>query len=442
MLRVWHKVIFTLAPHEGVQMRARISRLMSLEPVPQCRRVGSRFEPVGNKARGFFGIVSLFIGIYAHSPCALAAVEEDASQDQSKYDYHIPTLSHELMTNLLNNYDNITNEDIDKYLSILDGSGSETQAVRHSTDTYVGSNYKFVYSTNSNGPGDSLIPEAVWSLDVSTGTHLDRIPGELGSDINAIVGNRLESIKLWTEENLSLWNDTDIYVVPLVTPLHFQVANCGGNSAEHSNLDYCNDGVTNLDQNDNKSTVYEHNISNITTQIANSSAVQSNEPSPSNLDSGFNIAPGPKPTNVDSLPSQGDLTFVGPCDDVSAPCATIQMDQPATLIDSPTPDFSMPDSPAPPIGDPTPPIDLTPPEVRPPNPIVSIDDPGLGSDLPPIFTPPPVASVPEASTWVMTIIGFGIVVFACGKRDGRRIMQVAVIHVPRWITKTVHRYSA
>ena len=252
-------------------MRARISRLMSLEPVPQCR-VGSRFEPLGNKARGFFGIVGLFIGIYAHSPCALAAVEEDASQDQSEYDYRIPTLSRELMTNLLiNNYDNITNEDIDKYLSILDGSGSESQAARHSTDTYVGSHYKFIYSTNPNGSGDSLIPEAVWSFDVSTGTHLDRIPGELGSDINAVFGNRIESIKLWTEENLNLWNDTDIYVVPLVTSLHFQVANCGGNSAEHSNLDYCNGSVTNLDQNDNKSKVYEHNISNITTQIANSS---------------------------------------------------------------------------------------------------------------------------------------------------------------------------
>jgi hypothetical protein len=128
----------------------------------------------------------------------------------------------------------------------------------------------------------------------------------------------------------------------------------------------------------------------------------------------------------------GELTSLGPCGGVSASCATIHMDPPETPGDSPAP------------GSPTPPIDgLTPavgapypevptpevptPEGPTPGPITYVDDPWLGSGLPPVFIPQPLKPIPEAPTWVMTIAGFGIMVFVFRKKRRPRINPVSII---------------
>ena len=77
---------------------------------------------------------------------------------------------------------------------------------------------------------------------------------------------------------------------------------------------------------------------------------------------------------------------------------------------------------------PTAPIDSpTPPDLPPPTPVISVGDPGPVSEPLPISTPPLVASpVPETSTWIMMMIGFGIMVVACRKRDFHLIKQAFV----------------
>jgi hypothetical protein len=84
-----------------------------------------------------------------------------------------------------------------------------------------------------------------------------------------------------------------------------------------------------------------------------------------------------------------------------------------------------PGLPTPPTDDLTPPIDPSPPE-NPPSPI-SVDAPGPGLDFPLGFTPPTQKPIPEMPTWVMTVIGFGIVVFFFGTKRKNRVNPISIV---------------
>ena len=341
-------------------MRTRVSRLMLLEPLAHLSG-SSPFELIG-KLRAFLGVAGVFVGICAYSPLAMAEVEEDANQEASKSGYGI-----ELMTNL---------------------------SVSNMTD------------------GEALIPETVWSLDVNSGVHLDRIAGGPGSETYAVFDGGLESTVFWSRATLGLWNDNHTDGVPgaLITPPQFQVASCGGSAAEGSSLAYCNSSDVKADKNNGNSamTIVDSARQSTASSVMLSSGTSSSSPvAPSNI----------APFIPTKLLISGDLTLLGQCDAVSIPCAPIHIDPSATLIDSSAPespapliDSSAPESPTPPIGDLTPPIDPSPPEVVPPNQIF-VDDPGLGQ-----------RPIPEAPTWVMATIGLSIVVLFF--RNKKRVVPI------------------
>ena len=221
--------------------------------------------------------------------------------------------------------------------------------------------------------------------------------------MDTLVGGFLGNLDFGVKATLGLWKVSSRDRARDFAP-QFQVANCGGSSAERSNLDYCN----NLNTNDENRKLVDINSNNTTTQNANINANMIGVPP-----NGTSAASGDNARNATSLRSpsadnplvQDNLTFLAQCDGVSVPCAIISIDRPATLSDSPTPGSLPFDYPPTPFATPGSPVS-SPPGVPPPSPVVSVDDRGLDSDLSPIFTPPPVASVPEASTWVMTIVGY------------------------------------
>ena len=123
------------------------------------------------------------------------------------------------------------------------------------------------------------------------------------------------------------------------------------------------------------------------------------------------------PAIADKSLLQGTLSVLGPCD-VSASCASALIEPLETPIDAPA------------LEPPALIADLTPspyPETPAPSPIIYVDNPGPISDLPPVFAPQPLKPIPEASTWVMTVIGFSIMAFLFGKKRRPRINPISIV---------------
>ena len=388
---------------EGARMRSRVSRLSLLEPLPQLSG-RSRFELIG-KVRVLFGIVGVFVGIYAYSPTALAEVEDGTNKSVSSLGYDISTLSYGLTASFSVN--NITDDEVHNYLSTLDSHYSNTE--------YTGTRHTFFSSNKPNGSGEALIPEAVWGFDV---VHLDRISDGLGSEMYAASGETLKSTDFWSRTTIGLWDDNNTGQVPklLIASPQLQVASCGGSAAERSNLEYCNSSYINDDQ--NNSTNAEKHKDSSTIQATDSNPILWSDPSSSSLRTQSDISPFTLAT-ANKFLLHGALSFLGQCGGVSVSCATIQIGAPETITPPP------PGSPTLPIDDLTPPTDPSPFEVAPP----VVYDPGSGSGLPPVFTPQPLKPIPEAPTWVMMITGFGIMVFVCRKGRRRRVNPISIIDV-------------
>jgi len=327
--------------------------------------------------RTFFRVIGVAVGIGVSSSSTLAEVEEAVSQDGSKSDYSDSALSHNLIVNLLVN--NIENQ-LDEYSTKPNILNSGTDLILH------------------NSFGDVFIPAAVWGLDVSAGAHLDRGSSEIGSESDAALGGRQKNADFWTAvvPNLLIDNNTDMTSdVSQFLPLSLQVASCGGNAVEHGDLDYCNSSSAELFDNSGR----VNNNGTVSVQNTSSNVTSSGTFSAYNLENQSNTAPitplAPiTPPIVNNLVPQGnviDLSALSePCDDISASCGTIAINPPTTPTDPPTTPIDYP---------------TTPPDLQP------TGDPGPTPQ--PTFTPPPVAStVPETSTWIMTIVGFGIIALA------------------------------
>jgi hypothetical protein len=418
MLRFGTRSFPTRADESG-GMRTRVSWLTSLEPL---LHLGGRscFELL-RKVRAFFGIVGVFVGIYVHSSSAMATVEEDANQEASQLGYSIPSLYQELMTNM--SVGNITN-------------------------------------------GEAFIPETVWSLDVNSGVRLDRISGAGGSEINTVFGVSHERADFWFRTIIGFWegNGTDRAPYLPATPLVFQVASCGGNSAERPDLDHCGGVYNQIDQfaddqketrqiNKDDTTIVSNNDTGNTLNNTNNTTIGSSSPS----------APSPYTPNLETMPDTvHNLSWLIPAatwraqTNVPNSDPTTQNNTNITTIGSSSPSAPSPYTPnlettpdtvhdlswlipaaawtapfdnvtAPidaltaPIHALTSPIDPLPPDVLPPSPIIFVGDPEPGSGRRPI---------PEAPTWVMTAIGFSVVVFLFRKKKRNRVIPISIIDIP------------
>ena len=342
----------------------------------------------------------------------------------------MPTLSDDIMTNLL--IGNQADKDATKYPSTLDNYHNDAEFVRHSTETYTGSYPAFPSSPDSHGFDNAFIPEAVWSLDVNTGAHLDHIPDSSGSEFYPPFGGRREITDSWLRQIFGSSSDNNTNV--FVAPLQFQVASCGGSSAERSNLDYCNSANIATNQlSDNPPQTNQSDGDTATqgdtaAQAASNNVLSSNGAPAYDLSALSNTAqfiPNTAPLTSaigDEFRLPGTLSVLGPCD-VSASCASVLIEPLETLVDAPALD------PPPLIADLTPSIDLPYPETTAPSPIINVDDPDPVSDPLPVFTPQPLKPIPETSTWIMTIIGFSLMAFFFGRKRRTRTNPISIIDV-------------
>jgi hypothetical protein len=387
MLRLWHKVICDVM-RGGDQRLPTIPCFGILEQAPY---LGGSSRLI-HRRRAFYGIVGSLIGIYLNSTAALAEVEE-VSKDLGGSSNSISTLPSSLSLDLLgDNYDNVSDKDLAKFH--LD---------------------------------DDNIPETVWSLHNNSPVHLDRIRDGVESSIDTGIGARFDNPSSWISTAFALWIGNSIYtsggLLP-VPPLQFQVASCGGSHAEHRDLDYCSIGDGVLRQEIEQQNLSDPNDGNTTLENANNNVSSSKDVSSSSNANDQSTPSLSTPTPVANPQFQGGLIALDPCGGASGVCAIVDLGVAATPID-----FPIVDSPPPSIDDLTLTIDvLAPPiDVLAPPPV--LDNPEPESGLTPIFTPQPLKPIPEASTWVMTIIGFSLMTFAFRKKRRPRLNPISIIDV-------------
>jgi hypothetical protein len=358
-----------------------------------------------------FRVVGIVVGIAVSSSSTLAEVEEAGSQDGIS-DYSAPG-STLIDQSLANNYDNIIVR-FGGYYSVFSTGYSENEFMKFDTNSKS-------TSTNPDKPGSpekldsfggAFIPEAVWSLDVSSGAHLEDISSEFGSEFDTTLGG--DHKYLWMEAIFGSWttNNADKYseTLPLLSS-QLQVASCGGNASERIDLDYCNNNSKMASQDsDNSKNLGQYNNGHTSEYFDTSSSI-----SAPNLEGEDHLLLMPAGANNFTL--QDDLavltTLSGGCSDISATCTTIQN---ATA----------------------PPINALAPLIYRPNPLVYFYAPDhlpLGYvpgpvsyrpiNVPPeVYVPPHAASpVPETSTWIMTMIGFALMVVACRRKSVNPIKQ-------------------
>lgn len=399
------------------------------------------------ETRAFFCMVGIVVGITVSSSSTLAKVEEAVSQDGLKSGYSGSDLTDDLIVNFLTN-----NSDNDENYSIINRFNDGIEFRQYNTDnksSTAGRHDKSGLSKNLDSFGRVLIPEAVWSSDASTGVDLAHISGEFRTEFDTVFSGGQKNAGLWTKAVPSLWPDDNAdrpSDVLRLSPLQFQAASCGGDAAEHSNLEVCHIGGNSVIQVDTNSTEPERSNSNSTVAVQDSSSniVSSSIVSTFNQESQSDISPI-TPAIANTLVQRENLIVLsalsGQCDDVSASCATIQINLSTAPIDSP---IAPTDLPTEPIDYPAVPIDSpAPPDPPPAYPVISVGDPGPILDPLSISTPPLVATpVPETSTWIMTMIGFGIMVLVGRRRAFHPIKQAVVTMLFRITKKSFRHYIA
>ena len=385
--------------------------------LPRRRSLGSPFELTG-EVSALIRAVGIAIGMSVSLSSASAEIEEVSGQDGPVSDYSRSPLLPDLSINFSEN----------GYVSIPVKSGQGYLA--HGT----------VYSGTGNkqyGTDTISIPEVVWSLDVSTGVHLDHVSGELKSQLDTMLGGR--TTEPWVRGIPDFWaekNPDRSSNHPLLSPVQFQVASCGGNSAEGRDLDYCSvdhtltskltDGTKSAGTNTDNGTIIASNSSNNTVSLnITSTSIQENQ-----SDANRDLSPLMLARVNDFIP-QGDLTDLSAlsplCNDVSASCAL--------AADNINPPMA-------PIDPSTTPIDSpTQTDLLPPNQVIVVDDPGTVLDQ--LSNPPLAAStIPETSTWIMTMIGFGFMLFACRGKALPPIKQVLAGTLFKITKKSFRYYTA
>jgi hypothetical protein len=400
MLRLCDKVICG-AKRDGDQMLAIIPCFGILEQVPYR---GGSSRPI-HRRRAFYGIVGSLIGIYLNSTAALAEVEE-VRKDLGGSSNSISTLPSGFSIDLLgDDYNNISDKDVVKFR--LD---------------------------------EDIIPETVWSLHNNSQVHLDRIRDGVESPIDTGTGAHFDSPTSWIRTAFALWIGNSMYTSGgslHAPPLQFQVASCGGSHAEHGDLEYCSIRDDVIRQEIEQQSLSDANDGN-TTSAANDNLDSSKDVSSSSNANDQSTPSLSTSTPVANPSPQGGFIALDPCGGASGVCAIVDLGLAVTPIDLPIVDTTPPpiDDPAPtievlasPIDVLAPPTNLPLPVAPPPTAVTVLDNPEPGPDLPPLFTPQPLKPIPEASTWVMTIIGFSLMAFAFRKKRRPRINPISIIDV-------------
>ncbi len=401
MLRLWKKFIRYV-------MRDR-DQLLPLIPCGILKQVSDPSERQCeiHASRVFYAAAGIILGIYLSSTPAVAEVEE-VGKDIIGSSSSLSTLPGDLSVDLF------TGDDGD----LPDMSVIKFQ------------------------PGDDIIPKAVWNLNKSTNINFNLIRD--GVSVNIYTGTTLRSYlpQFWIRSAFGVWARNSSYtsgsILPPV-PIQFQVASCGGSHAEHRDLDYCSirDNVlmNNIEQMNSSDT--NGGTSNTLDDAANAVIYPKNVSSSSNPDTQSTPPSLSTPTPVSNPPPQGELIALDPCDGASGGCA-IADNLLVTPIDLPTVDPSPSltddlataiDIPAPLTDLLTPPPNLLIPVAAPLIQVASLDDPGSESDLPPLLPPGPLKPIPEASTWVMTVIGFGIIALMFRRKKNHRINPISIIDI-------------
>jgi hypothetical protein len=392
MLKLCHKVICDAM--RGADPIHRIIPCFGI--LEQAPYLGKSFGLIYRR-RTFYGMIGSVIGIYLNSTAALGEVEE-VSKDLGGSINSISSIPSGLSIDLLvNDDDNISDKDVVKFH--LD---------------------------------EDIIPETVWSLHSNNPVHVDRIRNGVETHIDMGTGAHFDNPSSWIRSSFASSLGAIMYTsgdLLSVTPLQFQVASCGGNHAERRDLDYCStrDALRqeieqqNLsDANDGNTTLVTNN-NVVSTKVASSSYNANDQSTPLSSTPATNPSP------------HGGMIALDPCGGASGVCAVVDEGLPAivdTSIDVLVPpiDALAPpiDALAPPIGALAPPIGVLAP---PPTLVPVVDDPGPGLGLPPTFTSQPLKPIPEASTWVMTIIGFSIIALAFRKKRRTRIYPISIIDI-------------
>lgn len=400
MLRLWRQVIRDVM-RDSEPMLSVIPCCGILQQVQSLRSSSQLIH----KRLTCYGLVGGLVGLYLNSTAVLADVEE-VSEGLGRSNSSISTPAGGLSIEpLMDNYDNISDKDVIKYN--LD---------------------------------EDIIPEAVWSLHNNNPVHLDRIRDGVESQIYTGSDAHFESPILWTRTAIALWSGSNVYALAgllLPPPPLFQVGSCGGSHAEHKDLDYCsirgNDMLRREAEKENSSDV---DGGDNTAKNDSNNVILSNDTTSSSDTDNQSTPTLSAATPTGNPLSDGDLIKLGQCDGAGV-CAIVHIDLPTTPIDLPIVGFQ-----APSIDDPAPPIDLPLPVAPPPTQVTFLNNPEPGSDLPPVFTPSPLKPIPEASTWVMILIGFGAMAILYGKGDRRRISQVIVIAARKLVEKFIYRSAA
>jgi hypothetical protein len=359
-------------------MRCSVSPRGSLKPLPHSKG----YSNVSRKTRAFLGAVSIFAGTCACFSPALGEVEEDSGQDGATYS--ISVLSSDTVTNFSAN--DSVDDDVSKYLSTPSNSTDNIDSARFSADLSPFPSVKNPYVVD-----DILIPATVWSLDVSTGTHLDHASSDPDPEFHT-TGWLPEITDVWIRALFGSWSSGNTYA--FTAPPPFQVASCGGGGPERSNLDYCDNNLLLIGQllksDPQKS---ERPDKDVDTPDADNNMA-------SNSTGQSGVAPFPSAiANFNSL-LNGTLSILGRSGDVSVSSATTQMASPGTILDVAESSTD----------------DLT-PSTDPP---IPVSDPGISLGPPPVVTSQR-RPIPEPSTWVMTIVGFSIMAAIFGRKRRARL---------------------
>jgi hypothetical protein len=426
MITFRHGNLFGRAGQDG-EIRFRHPRFRASEPPPHWG--GTPHLDLANKARALLGIAGIVAGIYASSSSALAEVEETANQELGQPDESVPALSRDAPTNVF--IEGVTNDDVAE--------------LQRNEQIYDDGRAALSSSRNPRGFDDALIPQAVWSLDVNTGAHISHVSGGLDPDLYAIFGEQTRPTDFLATAIVSTWGIQVYGVIKLSTaPPKFQSASCSGNSAEHSDLGYCSNIDINADAfNNKKSQDLDSSDSDAGTSSTSSDVLLSSPSSPNSQATFPQPVIAPMiPATTYMLPVQGTLNLLGSCGGAS--CLTIQIGPTeTTAFATPSQDWSTsPNDGLTPSIDPIfssidpPPSSIDPPpsSIDPPSsgspipaPIIHVIDPGPGLSLQP--PPQPLKPIPEASTWVMTIIGFGAMISVFGRKRRPRANPISIIDV-------------
>jgi hypothetical protein len=387
-----------------------------------------------SKARVFFRPAIIIFGISFGLSSAVAEVKETVTvteDNSTALGYVLNVFPRGLAVHFLNNNNNnndddeLTEDALIPYYNLLYGNNYKLGKKRSSP------------STNEIG---TIAPETVWSLDVSTGAHLE-LSDEFASEVNATVGDLRKRTHLGAENdrNIVTNDNTDGNLgVLLISPPQLEVASCDM-SAEHADLDHCKHSST---YSKHRAGDYRErdlanieNIGTITTNNSTNRTYVDNEQSTYDVMYLSNHVTSNVENELINVNTNTDMcldvsceiiwtwyhAYFGSFDDginETPWVRSIVIVEPIDLIDSPTP-------PDPPLqvsygGDPTPGSGIT-----------------LGST-------PPVASstVPETSTWLMIMIGFGIIAAVRKQRVVHSIKRAVIASALKHTKQSAPRGTA